>query len=73
MATRTYKNREKNCVAAESPDGTIDYICGKSSKGGRTRKQYPRDLSELEAEIDALTTEIRVLRAFVTQLMQQRE
>ena len=73
MTTRMYKNHEKNCVAAESADGTIDYICGKSSKGGRTRKQYPTDLSELEAEIDALTTEIRVLRALVTELMQSRE
>lgn len=63
----------KTCVAADSPDGGIDYICGKPSKGGRTRKQYSRDLSELEAEVDALTMEVRVLRKVLTRLMQGRQ
>lgn len=60
---------DKTCVADRARDGAIDYICGKPSKGGHTRKAHPADLSALEAEVDALATEVRFLRAALARVV----
>jgi hypothetical protein len=60
---------DKTCDADKARDGAIDYICGKPSKGGHTRKVYPTDLSALTAEVEALATEVRFLRAALARVV----